>query len=176
LRWRSVGVSLPCRSRRCSISKRFLDQAGSSASARLESLESTAKARSLLTSFLKLGASVPSDGRFTFERKLLLDQALISLPKIAALPVDGTVKQLFCKGFAAAGYGKHLPNEFTIPARDGELSACRSSRSSLGGLTIIEMRFALLNHLASADEYRRLWRCCRPTLPNLFPLTEFARY
>jgi hypothetical protein len=77
----------------------LLDQAGFSGSARLEALESTAKAHLLSSSLLKLSASVPSDGRFTFERKLLLDQALISLPKIAALPVDGTVKQLFCKEF-----------------------------------------------------------------------------
>jgi hypothetical protein len=77
----------------------LLDQDGVSTSAQLEALESTAKAQSLSPSLLKLSTSVPSNSRFTFERKLLLDQALISLPKIAALPVDGTVKQLFCKEF-----------------------------------------------------------------------------
>jgi hypothetical protein len=77
----------------------LLDRAGISASAWLEALESTGKSHSLSPSLRKLSASVPSDSRFTFERKLLLDQALISLPKIAALPVDETVKQLFCKEF-----------------------------------------------------------------------------
>jgi hypothetical protein len=40
-----------------------------------------------------------SPDRFPLERKLLLDQTLVALPQIKALPVDETVKQLFCKEF-----------------------------------------------------------------------------
>jgi hypothetical protein len=77
----------------------LLNQAGVNSSARMEALEATAKAHSPSRYLLNLSASISSDDRFSFERKLLLDQVLIALPKIVALPVDDTVKQLFCKEF-----------------------------------------------------------------------------
>jgi hypothetical protein len=79
----------------------LLDQAGFGASAQREALESTAKAHSPSPSLLKLAAFIgeaePALDHFPLERKLLLDQALVALTQIGTLPVDESVKQLFCK-------------------------------------------------------------------------------
>jgi hypothetical protein len=81
----------------------LLNQAGIGAGVRQKALESTMKAHSLSPTRLKLSATVLpavlSGGRFPLERKVLRDHALIALPRIAALPVDESVKQLLCKEF-----------------------------------------------------------------------------
>jgi hypothetical protein len=79
----------------------LLEQAGFTTPVQREALESTAMAQSSSASLQRLSAFVQKAGvsqkRFPFERKLLLDQALVALPQIPTLPVDETVKQLFCK-------------------------------------------------------------------------------
>lgn len=83
--------------------KELLDRAGSSESMQCDALQSSASAQRPSPAMLMLRQSLAGTdslaNRFPLERKLLLDQALRSLPHIASLPVDETVKQLFCKEF-----------------------------------------------------------------------------
>jgi len=73
--------------------------AGISESDRHEALSSSAVSQTPSPSLLRLKSLCGKEPgeRFPFERKLLLDEALAALPHLAALPVDDTVRQLFCK-------------------------------------------------------------------------------
>lgn len=79
----------------------LLGQGGFTATGQLQALEMTAQTHKCAAAILEMGSfirkSEVAHTRFPLERKLLLDQALIALPRISSLPVDETVKQLFCK-------------------------------------------------------------------------------
>jgi hypothetical protein len=74
-----------------------------SPSLRHKALESSAKAQFPSPALLVLRDQVTRAGldqnRFPVERRILLEEARAALPRISTLPVDETVKQLFCKEF-----------------------------------------------------------------------------
>lgn len=86
------------------------EAAGVSQGDRHEALSSSAAAQSPSASLLRL-KSLCTGERFPLERKLLLDEALLALPRLASLPVDETVRQLFCKEILLIAE----PSEETLP-------------------------------------------------------------
>ncbi len=94
----------------------MLAQAHISEAAQREALRKSATAQLPSSGLLKLqsllGDVDPLVERFPLERKLLLEEALIALSRLNKLPVDETVKQLFCKEFLFIAFE---PTADTLP-------------------------------------------------------------
>jgi hypothetical protein len=141
-----------------------LEKAGIPAPARREALEATAREQSPSSSLLMfrslLDPSQKDKERFPLERKILLDEALAALPHVATLPVDETVKQLFCKEliFIAQPTPESLP------------------RFAMEGYTFVAYAKIVLLHRFPAGHYQweisgfpRSWLLKVP--PRLLPVT-----
>jgi hypothetical protein len=116
----------------------LLDRAGISESVRSEALRESALAQSPTRALLQMQGLMGDVGeRFPLERKLLLEQSLIALPKLPLLPVDETVKQIFCKEILYIAE----PTEEALP------------RFTLNGYTFAAMGKIVLLHRFPAGHY-----------------------
>jgi hypothetical protein len=82
---------------------RILDEAGYSLTTALQALDNAADQQRLCPSLISMRSLIDPTKikvlRFPLERKLLLERALVAIDKVSKLPVDESVKQLFCKEF-----------------------------------------------------------------------------
>jgi hypothetical protein len=136
--------------------KAMLSQANISQAEQREALRISATeqlpSRGLLKLQTLMGDIDPPVERFPLERKLLLEEALLALSRLNELPVDETVKQMFCKEFLFIAQ----PTEESLP------------RFALSGYTFVAMgKIVLLNRFPAGHYHWEVSGFPRSWLPKI---------